>query len=108
MKSRKHSRIKRHPIVRFIRGIFRLFRVISRSKKSFSTTEYHQKFTEESLQLEPEPVKETAFVKEAAPVAYNRANLITVGELFSQVNWQLPAASPETVTKIQVHDVSRN
>ena len=109
MKSRKHSKLKRHPIVRFIRGIFRLFRVISRPKKSlYRATEYHQDFTEESLELEPESAPENLEL-----VARHRANSITVGELFSQVNWQLSqpqilveAADP--VTKIQNHDVSRN
>lgn len=101
MKSRKHSKLKRHPIVRFIRGIFRLFRVIARPKKSLSrATEYRQNFTEESLELEPMP-------EVVEPIAQHRAASITVGELFLQVKWQLPA-SPNSVTRIQTHDVSRN
>jgi hypothetical protein len=113
MKSRKHSKLKRHPFVRFIRGIFRLFRVISRPKKSLHRAEYRQNFTEESLELEPrleprrEPMREPRH-ENAQLVDRNRSNSITVGELFSQVNWQLPAESPDPVTRIQAHDVSRN
>jgi hypothetical protein len=104
MKSRKHSKLKRHPIVRFIRGIFRLFRVISRPKKSlYRAAEYHQNFTEESLELEPTP-------ESLDLTARHRANSITVEELFLQVKWQLsqPAEPAEPVTKIQADDVSRN
>ena len=107
MKSRKHSKLKRHPIVRFIRGIFRLFRVISRSKKPLPrANEYHQNFTEQSLELEPTP-------ESLDLIARHRANSITVGEMFSQVKWQLtePAIAEEPadpVTKIQAYDVSLN
>ncbi len=118
MKSRKHSKLKRHPIVRFIRGIFRLFRVISRPKKSLYRAEYRQSFTEESLELEPklesqlesqlEPIRENAEL-----ITPNRVNLITVGDLFAQVKWQsqqatMPAKSTDAFPVIQAYDVSRN
>jgi hypothetical protein len=103
MKSRKHSKLKRHPLVRFIRGIFRLFRIIFKPKKSLRRSDrYHQEFTEESLQLDL-----------ATEVDRYPDNLITVGELFSTVKWQLPEPIileplPEPITTIQSYDVSRN
>lgn len=110
MKSRKHSKLKKHPLVRFIRGIFRLFRVISRPKKSLYRAEYRQNFTEESLEIEPklEPIRENAEL-----IDRNRANSITVRELFSQVKWQsqqetIPVESSDPVTVLQAYDVSRN
>jgi hypothetical protein len=122
MKSRKHSKLKRHPLIRFIRGIFRLFRVVFRPKKSLYRAEYHQNFTEESLELEPnleprlehklkprlEPIRENAEL-----VDRNRANSITVGELFLKIKWQsqqatMPTESADPVTVLQAYDVSRN
>jgi hypothetical protein len=102
MKSRKHSKLKRHPIVRFIRGIFRLFRIIFKPKRSLRRSDsYHQEFTEESLQLEPIEVDRYP------------NSLITVGELFSTVKWQLPEPIileelTEPITTLQNYDVSRN
>ncbi len=111
MRSRKHSKLKRHPLVRFIRGIFRLFRVIFNQKRPLPrASEYRQNFTEDSLELEPklEPVRENPEL-----IARHRANSITVGELFSQVKWQspsakMPAESADPVTVLQAYDVSRN
>jgi hypothetical protein len=34
MKNRNRSKLKRHPLIRFIRGIFRLFKVVFRPKKN--------------------------------------------------------------------------
>ncbi|WP_295616181.1 hypothetical protein [Chamaesiphon sp. GL140_3_metabinner_50] len=65
-----------------------------------STAQYHQNFTQESLELEP-------IHEYAEPITQTRSTSITVGELFLQVKWQLPESS-EPVTKIQAHDVSRN
>ena len=69
MSSRKHRKLKRHPIVRFIRGIFRLFRVLFGSKRRVPT-------------LDPQvPVTiETS--------SFDRDRLITVGELLGRVKWQ--------------------
>jgi hypothetical protein len=36
MSTHKHRKLKRHPIVRFIRGVFRLFRILFKPKRTIS------------------------------------------------------------------------
>jgi hypothetical protein len=98
MKSRKHSKLKRHPIVRFIRGVFRLFRVLFRPQR-----------TTARLDL-PRPV---AIAENIEATSFDRDRLVTVGELLGRVKWQSP---PPTIQKeftsnsriTRPHDVSRN
>ncbi len=93
MKSHKHRKLKRHPIVRFIRGIFRLFRVLFRSQRTAR------------LEL-PQPVA-------IELPSFDRDRLITVGEVLGGIKWQSPppAVQKEFTSNSRIsrpQDVSRN
>ena len=77
MTSRKHRKLKRHPIVRFIRGIFRLFRVLFGPKRRVPTLD---------LQA-PVAIEASSF---------ERDQFMTVGELLGRVKWQSPSPSLQT------------
>jgi hypothetical protein len=94
MRTSKHSKLKRHPIVRFIRGIFRLFRVLFRPKRGTSKLDLQHQ----------EPIEASNL---------DRDRPVTVGELFGRVKWQSPRPSiqQEVDSNSRVsrpHDVSRN
>ena len=102
MSTRKHRKLKRHPIVRFIRGIFRLFRVLFRPKRTIARLELPR----------PDPIEETSF-ESSFDGGFNQARLITVGEVLDGIKWQSPPpkiqnefASNSRISKPQ--DVSRN
>jgi hypothetical protein len=99
MKSRKHRKLKRNPIVRFIRGVFRLFRVLFRPKRTIARLDLPR----------PEVIEERIEVS-----SFEQDRLVTVGELLERVKWQSP---PPTTTQKEFtsnsrisrpHDVSRN
>ena len=97
MSTRKHRKLKRHPIVRFIRGIFRLFRVLFRPKRTAR------------MEL-PRPV---AIVEPSFDRSFDEDRLITVGEVFSGIKWQSPSPNIQkeftSNSRIpQPQDVSRN
>ena len=119
MNSRKHHRSKRNPLVRFVRGIFRLLRVLFKPKQQ------HRK----SLQDEQSDLRQAELARHQAELElrqaaeltrhnaeldrHERARLITVGELFEQIKWQMPSDSIgseklDLSTSVQTHDVSRN
>ena len=81
MTSRKHRKLKRHPIVRFIRGVFRLFRVLFGSKRTIARLD------------PPRPVEIEDRIAESS---FDRDRLITVGELLGRVKWQ---SSPPSIQK---------
>jgi hypothetical protein len=90
----KHRKLKRHPIVRFIRGIFRLFRVLFRPKRAAARLDLDRQ----------EPSEESSF---------ERDRLATVGELLGRVKWQspLPTIQKEFTSNSRIsrpHDISRN
>lgn len=98
MKSRKHRKLKRHPIVRFIRGVFRLFRVLFGSKRRMPTLDLHIP----TLDLEiPAAIKESNF---------DRDQLITVGELLGRVKWQSPSPNiqKEATSTARSQNAARN
>ena len=102
MKSRKHRKLKRHPIVRFIRGVFRLFRVLFRPKRTAARLELPRPVAIE------ERIESTSFDRN-----FDLDRLVTVGEVLGGIKWQSP---PPTVQKeltsnsriSRPQDVSRN
>jgi hypothetical protein len=98
MKSRKHSKLKRHPIVRFIRGIFRLFRVLFRPKRTIARLDLPQ----------PVAIEPASFDR-----SFDRDRLVTVGEVLGSIKWQSPppAIQKEFTSNSRIsrpQDVSRN
>jgi hypothetical protein len=111
MKSRKHHQLKKNPLVRFIRGVLRLLRVLfkpqNRQLRAIEQEQRHLRRVElaQTIELERQHIELER---------QERARLITVGELFEQIKWQIPSdttiqahiSEPGEVT--QAYDVSRN
>jgi hypothetical protein len=105
MSSNKHRKLKRNPIVRFIRGVFRLFRVLFRPKQDVAGR----------LEAQAQAIAliNAQHQAELEELRAAQAQWITVGELFEQVKWQSAPASmqQEVATSSRVdpaYDVSRN
>jgi transposase len=105
MSSNKHRKLKRNPIVRFIRGVFRLFRVLFRPKQDVTGR----------LEAKAQAIAliNAQHQAELDELRAEQAQWITVGELFEQVKWQSAPASiqKEVATNSRVdpaYDVSRN
>jgi hypothetical protein len=94
MRSNKYSKSKRNPFLRFIRGIFRLFKVIFRSnrKNLKSAEDYQNELRMAELERRNREIEERS-----------REQLITVGELFERVKWQ---ASQSNIVLEQPLDTS--
>ena len=102
MRTRKHRKLKRHPIVRFIRGVFRLFRVLFRPKRTLARLEL------------PRPVAIEERIEEASfDRNFEMDRLITVGEVLGGIKWQSPppTVQQELTSNSRIsrpQDVSRN
>ncbi|AFY95984.1 hypothetical protein [Chamaesiphon minutus] len=110
MKSRKHSKLKRHPLVRFIRGILRLMRVVFRPKRRNQQAIHNER----QQRLATELVQQQELAQQLELEHRERERSITVGALLDRVKWQVPEL---TIVQEQVsdrravtrpHDVSRN
>jgi hypothetical protein len=119
MKNRKHSKLKRTPIVRFIRGIFRLWRAIFRPKSRNIRAipdDRSEQTRLESAQRQSELAQQQIELKRQQVDLDRQARerLITVGDLFDRVKWQVPEATilqehrPEASRIARPYDVSRN
>lgn len=101
--NRKHSKLKRHPLVRLIRAIFRWVRIIFGSKKVRSRSIPSDNYIEDRT-------FDTLASQELEN--FDRDRFITVGDLLAQVKWQSPQTSIQEFSEnsqiIQSHDVSRN
>ena len=97
--NRKHRKLKRHPLVRFIRGIFRLLRVLFRSTKS-------------NRRQDLMAVDNLAELDNSAADSFDRDELITVGELLDRVKWQSPQVNIQpnisSSNNTRTQDISRN
>ena len=106
MKSRKHTKLKRHPIVRFIRGIFRLFRVLFRPKRTTARLDLPQ-----PVAIEPASIDRS--IDRSFNRSFDRDRLVTVGEVLGSIKWQSPppAIQNEFTSNSRIsrpQDVSRN
>ena len=97
--NRKHRKLKRHPLVRFIRGIVRLLRVL------FRPTKYNRR---QDLMA----ANSLAELDNSAAHSFDRDQLITVGELLDRVKWQSPQVNIQpnifSSNNTRTQDVSRN
>jgi hypothetical protein len=116
MKSRKHSKLKRNPVVRFIRGIFRLARVLFRPKQR-NLSAIHDEIRERDERQErlaTELSRQQELARQLELERRERERSISVGELFDRVKWQVPELTilqeqGSDRNKIaRPHDVSRN
>lgn len=96
MNRQTKSRLKKHPFIRFIRGVIRLLRILFRPDRN-SAREIQLERVEILTAHEPELTEQ----------------YITVGNLFDQVDWQFVVPlkiDPPINTKVNIrqHDVSLN
>ena len=113
MSSRKHRKLKRHPIVRFIRGIFRLVRVLFRPKRTIARLELSRPPEIAGTITGLELLRPTTIAETSLDPRLDQDRLITVGEVFGGIRWQ---SSPSNIQKeftgnsriSQPQDVSRN
>jgi hypothetical protein len=118
MKSHKYHHLKRNPLVRFIRGVFRLLRVILKPKnRNLRSVRYEQSDLPqvESLRQPILDVKQQSLELVQPDLERDRQEqFITVGELFEQIKWQIPTENTiqskisDLNNQSQSYDVSRN
>jgi Tfp pilus assembly protein PilO len=106
MNSNRHP--KKSALVRFFRGVLRLFKVLFAPKRKSlkSETDYEQELRVAELERRQREA-------EAREIEARQEQLITVGELFDRVKWQVPSSA--TLLKpldlgmtTRGRDVSRN
>ncbi len=106
MSNRKHQKLKRHPLVRFVRSVVKLLRVLFRSKRDVAKLRQQRQAAIDQNDFETS--------NHQAIHSFDRDRLITVGELLSRVKWQasppttIPAEISDRNRIVQTHDVSRN
>lgn len=116
MNRQQQRKLKRHPLIRLIRGIFRLIRVIFRPAKN-ARLQAIELAEIERIELERTQIRQ-AEIEQSQILAAQQAALaeryITVGDLLNRVQWQSSAPKNSTVlsaTKLsipQTNDVSLN
>ncbi|WP_373543950.1 hypothetical protein [Chamaesiphon sp.] len=103
MSSRKHQKLKRHPLIRLIRSILRLIRTVFRPKKRPARSI-------RSIVLDPVRPSNadnrlgSGSVEIAAELVIQPKDpfVETVGELFDLVQWQIPPVITQPISKIVV------
>jgi hypothetical protein len=117
MNSRKQNKSRRHPLVRFFRSVYRLFKVLLKPKSNKIRPVNYQNersISSESLISKSQQSSSESLVSSTQSDSYPTERLITVGELFGQIKWQLPPAidRDELADKSQedsrIIDASRN
>jgi hypothetical protein len=115
MNRQQQRKLKKHPLIRLIRGIFRLIRVIFRPAKN-GRLQAIELAELERVNLEREQIRQ-AEIEQSRSLAAQQAALaekyITVGDLLDRVQWQASAPKALAVasaTKLtpHAHDVSLN
>jgi hypothetical protein len=83
----KNSKSKRSPLVRFFRGVVRLFKVLLKPKRKNlkSADDYQHELRAAELERRNREAQER-IAREAEEL--QREQLITVGALFARVKWQ--------------------
>jgi hypothetical protein len=114
MNRQQQRRLKKHPLIRLIRGIFRLIRVIFSPGKSHPRVSEIELAELERVNLERTQIHQAEVDRERILVEQKVAlseRYITVGELLDRVQWQSSApknVASATKLKSQPHDVSLN
>jgi hypothetical protein len=111
MNRQQQRKLKKHPLIRLIRGIFRLIRVIFKPAKNarlqaIELAETRRIELERDRILQAEADRERILVEQKAALA---ERYITVGDLLNRVQWQSSAPKDVAVTSLSpAHDVSLN
>jgi hypothetical protein len=111
MNRQQQRKLKKHPLIRLIRGIFRLIRVIFKPAKNarlqaIELAETRRIELERDRILQAEADRERILVEQKAALA---ERYITVGDLLNRVQWQSSAPKDGAVMSASpAHDVSLN
>jgi hypothetical protein len=111
MNRQQQRKLKKHPLIRLIRGIFRLIRVIFRPAKNarlqaIELAETRRIELERDRILQAEADRQRILAEQKADLA---ERYITVGDLLNRVQWQSSAPKDVAVTSASsAHDVSLN
>lgn len=113
MNRQQQRKLKKHPLIRLIRGIFRLIRVIFKPAKN-ARLQAIELAEIERIELERAQIRQ-AEMEHNRSLAEQQAELaeryITVGDLLDRVQWQSSAPknlAVSSATKLSPHDVSLN
>jgi hypothetical protein len=115
MNRQQQRQLKKHPLIRLIRGIFRLIRVIFKPAKNARLQAIElaeiERFELERAQIRQAEIEQSQIL--AAQQAAIAERYITVGDLLDRVQWQSSApkdlvSSSATKLRSQNHDVSLN
>jgi hypothetical protein len=115
MNRQQQRKLKKHPLIRLIRGIFRLIRVIFKPGKN-ARLQAIELAEIERIELERAQIRQ-AEIEQSRILAEQQAALaeryITVGAILDRVQWQSSApknsaVSSATKLRPQNHDVSLN
>jgi hypothetical protein len=121
MNRQQQRQLKKHPLIRLIRGIFRLIRVIfkpaknARMKAILQGRGFANELAEiERIELERAQIRQ-AEIEQSQILAAQQAAIaeryITVGDLLDRVQWQSSSPKPTAISsaaKLSPHDVSLN
>ena len=102
MSNRRQNKLKKNPFVRFLRIVYRAFKIIVRKKPDPRILEEKRRVHEalnaqKALEARQKEIEE-----------WHREQFITVGELLERVKWQLPQAKAVEVSIPPEYDVSLN
>jgi hypothetical protein len=116
MNRQQQRKLKKHPLIRLIRGIFRLIRVIFKPGKN-ARLQAIELAEIERIELERSQIRQVE-IEQNRILAEQQAALaeryITVGDLLDRVQWQsstpknLAVSSATKLSVPQTHDVSLN
>jgi hypothetical protein len=113
MNRQQQRQLKKHPLIRLIRGIFRLIRVIFKPAKN-ARLQAIELAEIERIELERAQIRQ-AEIEQIRILAAQQAAIaeryITVGDLLDRVQWQSSAPKSTAVSsaaKLSPHDVSLN
>jgi hypothetical protein len=117
MSNRRQTKLKKNPFVRFLRIVYRSFKIIFRKKPDPRIFEERrralealdaQKAQEERLALEALNAKKELEARQRDLERQEKEQFMTVGELLERVKWQLPKEKAVEVSASPEYDVSLN
>ncbi len=116
MNSNRQNQSRKHPFVRFLRGIVRLFKVVfgAKRKNLKSPEDYQQELRLAELGRRERESEEQSRQQLIIAEEQAREQFITVGEVFERVKWQVDRATIIKQTTIdstqttRVHEASLN
>jgi predicted ATPase len=117
MSNRRQNQLKKNPFVRFLRIVYKSFKIIFRKKPDPRIFEERrralqaldaQKALNERLAQEALNAQQELEARQKELERQHREQFMTVGELLERVKWQLPKEKAVEVSAPPEYDVSLN